>query len=65
MKKRSRHMLILAEIIGFFMILMGVLALITRNSLFSKVFFVLFLMAILAAVMFVIFLVLAIKQHKV
>lgn len=65
MKKKSRQALIIAEIIGFFMILMGVLSLMTKNPLFSKIFYMLFFMTIVAATLFVIFLILAVKQHKI
>lgn len=64
MKKKSKQTLILAEIIGAFMILMGILSLITKNDLFSKIFYTLFFMTIIAAVLFVFFLFMAVREHK-
>jgi len=62
--KRTKHTLITAEILGFFLILIGVLALLTGRRVFTIAAIVLFSLIVLVAAIFAVFFTLAVKQEK-
>ncbi|MBW2971397.1 hypothetical protein KY359_00020 [Candidatus Woesearchaeota archaeon] len=62
--KRTKHTLITAEILGFFMIIIGVLGILTGRRVFTIAAFVLFGLIVIIAAMFAVFAVTAVKRHK-
>ena len=64
MKNKTRHTLITAEILGFFLIIIGVLGILTERPVFRIAAFVLFFMIIVVAAIFAVFATLAVKEHK-
>ncbi len=64
MREKARHTLITAEILGFFLIIIGVLGILTERKVFIIAAAVLFFMIILIAAMFAFFATLAVKQAK-
>ncbi len=62
--KRTKHTLITAEIIGFFLIIVGVLGLMTGRRVFVIISGILFFMVVLSAALFAIFATIAVKDHK-
>jgi membrane protein implicated in regulation of membrane protease activity len=64
MKEKSRQTLITAEILGFFLIIIAVLALLTGRRVFTIAAVVLFSLIILVAALFAVFFTLAVKQEK-
>ena len=64
MKEKSRQTLITAEILGFFLILIAVLALLTGRRVFTIAAVVLFSLIILVAALFAVFFTLAVEQEK-
>jgi len=62
--KRTKHTLITAEIIGFFLIIIGVLGLLTGRRVFTIISMILFGMVLVSAAMFAVFAILAVKKHK-
>jgi membrane protein implicated in regulation of membrane protease activity len=64
MKEKSRQTLITAEILGFFLIIIAVLALLTGRRVFTIAAIVLFALIILVAALFAVFFTLAVKQEK-
>ena len=62
--KRTRHTLIMAEIIGFFLIIVGVLGLLTGRKVFVIISIMLFGFVIASAALFAVFATLAVKEHK-
>jgi hypothetical protein len=59
---RTRHTLITAEILGFFMIMVGLLAILTNRQVFIIAASVLFGIIVLVAAMFAVFATLAVRQ---
>lgn len=57
-------MLITAEILGFFLIVVGLLGIMTNRRVFLVAFFVLLFMIVIVIALFVTFLTLAVKGHK-
>lgn len=64
MIRKTRHTLITAEIMGFFLIVIAVLALLTNRPVFRISAYIIFSMIVLAAGAFAVFAVLAVKEHK-
>ncbi|MBW2965155.1 hypothetical protein KY363_06880 [Candidatus Woesearchaeota archaeon] len=64
MINRTKQMLITAEILGFFLIVVGLLGIITNRKIFLTLFFVLFFLIICVVALFVTFLTLAVKEHR-
>jgi len=64
MREKSRQTLITAEILGFFLIIIAVLALTTGRRVFTIAAVVLFSLIILVAALFAVFFTLAVKQEK-
>ncbi len=64
MIRKARHTLITAEIMGFFLIVIAVLALLTNRPVFRIAAYIIFGMIVLAAGAFAVFSVLAVKEHR-
>jgi membrane protein implicated in regulation of membrane protease activity len=64
MKDKARHTLITAEILGFFLIIIGVLAMLTGRRVFTIAAIVLFALIVLVAAIFAVFFTLAVKEEK-
>jgi glucan phosphoethanolaminetransferase (alkaline phosphatase superfamily) len=64
MREKSRQTLITAEILGFFLIIIAVLALLTGRRVFIIAAMVLFSLIILVAALFAVFFTLAVRQEK-
>jgi hypothetical protein len=64
MINRTRYTLITAEILGFFLIVIGLLGMITQRRVFFIMFFALFFMIIVVIAIFVVFLTLAVKSVR-
>ncbi|MBN1544313.1 hypothetical protein JW898_02510 [Candidatus Woesearchaeota archaeon] len=62
--KRTRHTLITAEILGFFMIIIGVLGLMTGRRVFTIAAIMLFCLILAVAAMFAVFAATSVKEHK-
>lgn len=61
---KTKHTLITAEIMGFFLIIIAVLALLTDRPVFRIAAYTIFGMILLAAMAFAVFSVLAVKEHS-
>lgn len=64
MKHKARHTLITAEILGFFLIIVGLLGILTNRRVFIIAVVVLFTMIVVVAAIFAVFFTLAVKQEK-
>jgi multisubunit Na+/H+ antiporter MnhG subunit len=64
MKQKAKHTLITAEILGFFLIIIGVLAILTNRQVFMIAAYVLFFMIVVVAAIFATFMTLAVKEEK-
>jgi hypothetical protein len=64
MKDKARHTLITAEILGFFLIIISVLAMLTGRRVFTIAAIVLFALIVLVAAIFAVFFTLAVKQEN-
>ena len=64
MKRKSRHTLITAEILGFFLIIIALLGILTGRQVFIMASYFIFALVLVAAAMFAIFATLAVKEHK-
>ncbi len=64
MKQKTKHTLITAEILGFFLIIIGVLGLLTGRQVFITAAGVLFFLIMIVATLFAVFATLAVKEHK-
>ena len=64
MIRKTRHTLITAEIMGFFLIIISILCLLTNRPVFRIAAMVLFSMIIIVAAIFAVFATLAVKEHK-
>jgi len=62
--KKTRHTLITAEILGFFLVIVGVLAILTDRPIFQTIAFVIFFMIVVVAAMFAVFATMAVKESK-
>lgn len=62
--KRTKHTLITAEILGFFLIIIALLGIITGRRVFVVAGFTLFLFIVLVTGLFVAFLLIAVKGDK-
>jgi hypothetical protein len=64
MKERTRHTLITAEILGFFLIVVGLLGILTNRRVFIIAAAVLFFLIVIVTAIFVVFFTIAVKQEK-
>ena len=64
MIRKTRHTLITAEIMGFFLIVIAILALLTNRAVFRIIAYIIFSMILIAAIAFSIFSILAVKEHE-
>ena len=64
MISKTKQMMITAEILGFFLIIVGLLGVMTNRRVFLVAFFVLFFLIIVVIALFVTFLTLAVKGHR-
>jgi hypothetical protein len=64
MINKTKQTLITAEILGFFLIVIGLLGILTNRRVFMIAFFVLFFLIIVVMALFVTFLTLAVKEHR-
>jgi membrane protein implicated in regulation of membrane protease activity len=64
MIKKTRYTLITAEILGFFLIIIGILGMVTQMRVFFVAFFILFFMIIIVIAIFAVLLTLAVKEVK-
>ena len=64
MKHKTRHTLITAEILGFFLIIIGILGILTQRPVFIKAAAVLFFLIVVVSFLFAVFATLAVKEHR-
>ncbi len=64
MIKKTKQMLITAEILGFFLIVLGVMGIISNSRIYLTAFFIVFFLIICVVALFVIFMILAVKEHR-
>lgn len=64
MIRKTRHTLITAEIMGFFLIVIAILSLLTNRPVFRIAAMALFGLIIIVAAIFAVFATLAVKEHK-
>jgi len=64
MKEKARHTLITAEIMGFFLIVIAILGILTDRRVFIIAAVVIFSMIILVAALFAVFAMLAVKEER-
>jgi len=64
MINKTRYTLITAEILGFFLIIIGILGMVTKMPIFLTAFYILFFMVIVVAAIFASFMTLAVKQRN-
>ena len=64
MRRKTKHTLITAEIMGFFLIVIGILGIMTNRRVFIVAAAVLFGMIVLVSAMFAVFATLAVKEER-
>lgn len=64
MKEKARHTLITAEIMGFFLIIIAILGILTNMRVFIIAAVVIFSLIILVAALFVVFAMRAVKEER-
>ncbi|MFH1668994.1 MAG: hypothetical protein ABIA62_03640 [Candidatus Woesearchaeota archaeon] len=64
MRQKTKHTLITAEILGFFLIIIGILGILTGRPVFIKAAAVLFFLIVVVAFLFAVFATLAVKEHR-
>ena len=62
MPKRTKHTLITAELLGFFLIIVGVLGILTGKKVYLLISIGLFSMIVIAAALFAVFAIMAVKK---
>ncbi|MBW2967828.1 hypothetical protein KY362_05060 [Candidatus Woesearchaeota archaeon] len=62
MPKRTKHTLITAELLGFFLIIVGVLGILTGKRIYVLLSVGLFALIVIAAALFAIFAIFAVKK---